>query len=201
MARPVVIRDETIVEAAREVFLARGFQATTAEVAERAGVSEGSIFKRFKSKFELFQAAMQADFEQPAFTRGLVERVGQGDLRENLYQLGAAIVDHLRAMMPLMMMSWSTPDGKGNPCLYPGGNDPAPVRILRDVAGYLEAEMRLQRMRRHDPEILARVFLGAIGNFLMFELVFRSHEKLPMPTETFLRGLVQLVWTGAAPVA
>jgi len=54
MARPTVIRDETIIDAAREVFLERGFGATTAEVAVRAGVSEGSIFKRFNSKVDLF---------------------------------------------------------------------------------------------------------------------------------------------------
>ena len=58
MARPTSIKDETIVAAAREVFLERGIQATTAEVAERAGVSEGSVFKRFKTKSELFRAAM-----------------------------------------------------------------------------------------------------------------------------------------------
>ena len=38
MARPVSIKDETIIAAARQVFLERGIQATTAEVAQRAGV-------------------------------------------------------------------------------------------------------------------------------------------------------------------
>lgn len=50
MARPVAIHDPTILDAAREVFLLRGAAATTAEVARRAGVSEGSIFKRYRTK-------------------------------------------------------------------------------------------------------------------------------------------------------
>ncbi|MBK6513564.1 MAG: TetR family transcriptional regulator [Polyangiaceae bacterium] len=40
MARPTVIRNEAILEAARDVFLERGILGTSAEVAQRAGVSE-----------------------------------------------------------------------------------------------------------------------------------------------------------------
>jgi hypothetical protein len=41
MARPVTISDEQILDAARAVFTEKGPRATTAEIAERAGVSEG----------------------------------------------------------------------------------------------------------------------------------------------------------------
>ena len=61
MARPTVIRNEAILQAARDVFLERGILATSAEVAQRAGVSEGSLFKRFKTKADLFRAAMGLD--------------------------------------------------------------------------------------------------------------------------------------------
>ncbi|MEO6418509.1 MAG: helix-turn-helix domain-containing protein, partial [Polyangiaceae bacterium] len=59
--RPPTISDDRLLEAAREVFLARGIRATTAEVAERAHVSEGTIFHRYKTKDALFSAAMQFD--------------------------------------------------------------------------------------------------------------------------------------------
>ena len=57
--RPPKIDPADILKVAREVFLARGIRATTQEVAERAGVSEGSIFYRFKSKEGLFREAME----------------------------------------------------------------------------------------------------------------------------------------------
>jgi len=47
MARPPVITEERILDAARGVFLKKGIRATTAEVAKRAGIAEGSIFNRF----------------------------------------------------------------------------------------------------------------------------------------------------------
>ena len=198
MARPIVIRDAAIIEAAQAVFLERGFRATTAEVAERAGISEGSIFKRFRTKFELFRAAMSATLEEPAFVRELPSRVGVGSVQESLVALGLDFVAHQRALTPLMMMAWSNPGEDGLPCIA-SEPDPPPMRMLKAVSGYFEAEMRLGRLRRHDAEIVARTFLGALHNYVVFELIFRSNEQLPLPAETFVRGLVQLLWVGAAP--
>src|SRR5262245_46157570 len=107
MARPVSIKDETIITAAREVFLERGIQATTAEVAQRAGVSEGSVFKRFKSKSELFHAAMGDRILEIEWVSSLPERVGRGEVRDNLAELGMQIIAFFRELMPIMMMSWS----------------------------------------------------------------------------------------------
>ncbi len=58
MGRPTILSDEKILSAARRVFLERGIRATTAEVAREAGVAEGSLFKRWKTKHALFFAAL-----------------------------------------------------------------------------------------------------------------------------------------------
>ena len=64
--RPPVISTERLLDVAREVFLELGIRATTSEVATRAGIAEGTIFHRFKSKEELFRAAMNFDPDAPA---------------------------------------------------------------------------------------------------------------------------------------
>ena len=52
-------RRERLLSAAREVFLASGLKgARTKDIAERAGVAEGLIFKNFGSKEGLFEAAV-----------------------------------------------------------------------------------------------------------------------------------------------
>src|SRR5579883_458509 len=107
MARPATIKDETIIEAARAVFLARGIRATTAEVAERAGISEGTIFNRFKSKVDLFRAAMQFKLEEPEWIKDLAKLVGKGKIDETLVQIGLQVIGFLRTCIPLMMMAWS----------------------------------------------------------------------------------------------
>jgi AcrR family transcriptional regulator len=200
MARPVSIKDETIVEAARQVFLERGIQATTAEVAERAGVSEGSVFKRFKSKEELFRAAMGENLMDPPFARDLGARVGKGEVGEVLFEIGMEIVAFFRRLMPLHMMLWSNPGPNGLPSVLCGPNPP-PVRMLKNLTGFFEAEMRSRRLRRHDAEIVARAFLGSINNFVFFEVLYQANGELPLAAETYVRGLVSLLWAGIEPVA
>jgi AcrR family transcriptional regulator len=199
MARPVSIKPETIIDAARQVFLERGIQATTAEVAERAGISEGTIFKRYKSKIDLFRAAMGENLVQPNWSVRLAARVGQGSVEENLFEIGMNVIAFFREMMPLMMMAWSNPAPNGLPGPLAGPNPP-PMRALKLLTGFVEAEMRAGRLRKHDAEIVARTFLGGLQNFVFFEVLYKANNELPLAAETYVRGLVQLLWAGIAPV-
>jgi AcrR family transcriptional regulator len=197
MTRPTTITTEQILDAAREVFLAKGIQATTAEVARRAGIAEGSIFNRFRTKQELFLRAMEPTLQDPEFLRKLEQRVGNGEVRENLLEFGNEMLAFLRGIVPLMMMSWSNRECGLPPHL--AAPDPPPVRALRRITAYFEAEMALGRLRRHDPEILGRVFMGSLQNYVFLELLLKAHHETPMPVEAYLCGVVELIWTGAAP--
>ena len=50
---------ERIVTAAAEVFAESGLDASTAEIAERAGVGEATLFRRFPTKWELVDAVLE----------------------------------------------------------------------------------------------------------------------------------------------
>ena len=200
MSRPSTITDEQILSPARELFLEKGIRATTSEVAKRAGIAEGSIFKRFKTKGDLFRAAMRPQLEEARWLATLATSTGKGDVRDTLYRAGLEAMEFFRTLMPLMMMSWSNPDDSDGSCVNPNfGPNPPALRALKTVSGFFEAEMRAGRLRRHDPEILARVFVGSIQNYVFFEMVLKAHDELPLPEESFLRGLIQLLWKGADP--
>ncbi|WP_200416608.1 TetR/AcrR family transcriptional regulator [Virgibacillus salexigens] len=66
MARPKKEkRKEDILEAGLEVFAKRGYyNTTTALIAEKAGISQPYVFKFFKTKEELFIAALDRAFER-----------------------------------------------------------------------------------------------------------------------------------------
>jgi AcrR family transcriptional regulator len=196
MARPAHITEEQILSAAREVFLEKGISATTAEVARRAGVAEGSIFKRFKTKDELFIAAMR--MAEPEWLAFMEKRVGKGDPRQNLVELGLEIINFFRQILPLMMMGWANPSPRGIPQALEGPNPP-PLRAIKKLASFFEAEMRSRRLRRHDPEVVARSFLGSLQNYVFFELLMKAHDELPLPAEMHVRGVVNLLWNGLAP--
>ncbi|HVY44292.1 MAG TPA: helix-turn-helix domain-containing protein [Minicystis sp.] len=217
MGRPPTIRDETIIQAAREVFLARGIRATTAEVAERAGVSEGSIFHRFKSKPDLFAAAMRAQLDEPAWARTLERRAGTGDLRETLIDVGREVIAFYRTILPLFMMTWSNPpiDAVGGACPMSGARPP-PLRSLRRITAFFEHEAAAGRIGPCNADVLARAFLGGLHNYVFLELVLDAEdardprstrrasidpEILPRPldAEAFVREHVRLLWEGIRP--
>jgi len=53
-----------IVAAAAEVFAERGLDASTAEIADRAGVGEATLFRRFPTKDDLIAAIVAAKMEE-----------------------------------------------------------------------------------------------------------------------------------------
>lgn len=53
-----------IVSAAAEVFAERGLDASTAEIAERAGVGEATVYRRFPSKEDLIAAIIATQMEE-----------------------------------------------------------------------------------------------------------------------------------------
>jgi AcrR family transcriptional regulator len=55
-----------ILEAAAAVFAERGLEASTAEIARRAGVGEATLFRRFPSKDDLVIAVVQSQMDEVA---------------------------------------------------------------------------------------------------------------------------------------
>src|SRR5262249_40407942 len=107
MPRPPSITNEQILDAARAVFLQKGIRATTAEVARRAGVAEGTIFNHFKNKDELFVACMEPALEDAAWVRTFLVGAAERDVRAVLYRAGLETIEFFRQLLPVMMMSWS----------------------------------------------------------------------------------------------
>jgi hypothetical protein len=95
------------------------------------------------------------------------------------------------------MMSWSSKCREDRARC--GADGKGALETLKHVAAFFEAEMRAGRMRRHDPEILARTFIGAVVNYTFTEMALQSQHELPLPAEMFMRGLVNLLWVGAEP--
>src|SRR5262249_15886457 len=113
MARPTVIQNQSILDAARLVFLERGNLGTSLEIARRAGVCEGTIFKRFGSKAGLFRAAMNVEDEPPAL-RELPERAGLDSVENNLTAAALEVIAHVQSLLPMWKMHWARSKRSGS---------------------------------------------------------------------------------------
>jgi AcrR family transcriptional regulator len=191
MARPKAISDDDILEAARAVFKDKGVLGTTAEVAARAGVSEGTLFNRFKSKEDLFRHAVAPRMVEKAWLDALMADVGRGEVRARLEAIAERYTTFFEELVPFILLHNANPQLAGPPRPHPA------IRQIAAIAAYLEAEMSLGRIRRRDPEVTARVFLGALFNDVFLGAQLRGERRLDRAA--FIGGLVDVVWEGIAP--
>lgn len=196
MARPTVIQTEQILDAARAVFLEKGVAATSAEVAQRAGVSEGSIFKRFKTKSELFQAAMGMDLEDlPRALEVLPSLAGHATVEANLVAAGLQSIGFFERLMPLMMMRWANPKTCFSAGLQ-GKEEPPPIRAQRHIAEYLRREIDLGRLREVDTQTIARAFMGALSTYVFSELLTSDREAGHIESRQYVAVYVRTLLGG-----
>lgn len=196
--RPPVISSERLLEVAREVFLERGVRATTSEVAERAGVSEGTVFHRFRSKDRLFREAMSFNPDEvPERFAAALDGLDNVELRDAMIRIATTVLDIGRVAVPLMMMSWSNPECCAE--LDEVKKREGYRTMTRRFASYFEARMAEGKLRRMDAEIFTRAFMGTLHHYCMTELMHQHTEEYALPEGMFVRGLVDLLLMGAAP--
>jgi AcrR family transcriptional regulator len=83
-------RRAALIEVTLPLLRQHGAAVTTRQIAEAAGVAEGTIFNAFPDKASLIVASMLTAFD-PEEARCAIQRVGVGDLRTRLIRA----VDHL----------------------------------------------------------------------------------------------------------
>jgi hypothetical protein len=54
-------------------------------------------------------------------------------------------------------------------------------------------------MRKHNPETVARMLLGSIQSYVFFEILLRAQQTMPLPVASYLRNLIEILWTGVQP--
>jgi AcrR family transcriptional regulator len=191
--RTATITDQQIIEAAREAFLEFGFGAPSSEIARRAGVSEGTIFKRFRTKEELFVAAV--GLPDGALWFGKAETmIGQGNLRDNLIELSLEIFQGAREVLPRIFMVIS----RGNaPMNHPQGNE-SPMNLAMDsLTNLFAAEIKLGRMRQINPEIAALMLLGALMHRAQLEVMF---SRAVIDPSSLVSKVIDAFWQGIEPL-
>lgn len=191
MARTPTITQSQILKAAREVFLEQGFSATTADVANRAGISSASIFKHFPTKEALFFAAMSAAPRDRIWTAELETEIGQGDPRADLLKIALRIASYTGELLPQMMLAWSV--RQPGEIVKPPGIEPD----FAALTAYLGREMALGRIARGDPTIPALTLLHTVVGFTMSQTLESTAVRLD--TSRFLEDFVNLLWRGLDP--
>ncbi|MFY8217210.1 MAG: TetR/AcrR family transcriptional regulator [Chthoniobacterales bacterium] len=161
-----------ILEAAASVFLEHGAGASTARIAERAGISEGILFKRFKTKEALFEAAMIADAGSDQWRKVLLDSVGKGSPHENLKNAILGLCEKLEKLIPKLMVR----DGQGARRPPPSATKSPPLEDAAAIARYLKRETKCGRLQIAQCDLHAHEIVGAVAHYAM--MMFRHETKI-----------------------
>jgi AcrR family transcriptional regulator len=197
MARPRQISDAQILEAARACFLEHGHQVSTTVIADRLGVSQAALFKRFGTKDDLMVAALRPD---PSSLDGLIARLDAGpDDRAvplQLREVALTIRDRFAEFLPRMAVLKSA--GLTPPPRREGAPKPIPPqRVHTALVGWLEQAHRRGVLRVPDPAAAAFALLGAIH--MQCFMAYMVGADGGLVSDEALASLVDSLWAGLAP--
>jgi AcrR family transcriptional regulator len=200
MPRPPKITNEEILAAAREVFLAQGGSGSTLEIAEKAGISEASIFKRFSTKQALFLAAIGIS-ETPQYVKLLSSQTPTAEIRSELTEICAQMAEFYQEVMPRVIMMMTQTKSSLPPLV------PPPLRDSQLFAGYLDRAIAQGLLKPCDSMTVAHAIVGAVQNYSMTQTIA---NKIPFPLpfilpklksvepQTFVHNLIETIWVGIA---
>jgi AcrR family transcriptional regulator len=201
---PATRRDlrDTILEAARRVIDEQGLQAaTTRRIAEVAGCAEGTIYRHFEDKHELFHELLAAS--APEFLPLVAELpslAGQGTLRGTLCEFGVAALRFFRAVLPFVGGSIVDPELREQQRQRFNAKDRGPVHSLRQLERYLRAEGELGRLGPGLPvEGAAAALLGAAFSKAYLDIWLGPEVLGARPDEDFVAGVVEALLQGLLP--
>jgi AcrR family transcriptional regulator len=201
MARPPKITNAEILAAARQVFLEQGSNASTLLIAERAGISEASIFKRFATKQALFLAAMGIT-EIREWVDVLAKATPTAAVKAELIEICGQILEFYQEVMPRVFMTM-TQGNSSHPPIVP----PPPVRDCQLLAGYLDRAISSGHLRSCDTTTIAHMIVGGITNYVVNQNIAGQWPVgMPLPEiklilpSTFIHNLIETLWMGIAPL-
>jgi TetR/AcrR family transcriptional regulator, mexJK operon transcriptional repressor len=171
-------RREEIAAIAERLFLERGFTETTMQlVAARAGASKETLYRHFGNKEELFAEIVRR--RSARITGGQDGELDMnGTPREVLGRLGRNLLDFLTLPDSLSFCRIMVAEAVRAPELGRIFYAQGPARVHRELARYLGRAARRGELRCPEPELAAKLFLGAIvANYQILGLIAPGLEQ------------------------
>ena len=155
-------REAQILDAATKVFASKGFRAaTTREIAAEAGVSEGTIYNYFDSKYDLLIAMSQRLALESL--QQLDDLPPEEDVRAYItalvtdrFDLLVKHMDLIRALMPEVLVDDDLRQAYVEQVLSPA---------LSYLGQYIESRTKAGVFRETKTDIVSRAMIGAMMSF------------------------------------
>jgi AcrR family transcriptional regulator len=195
MPRPKQISDEEILEVARECFLKSGVSVSAQVIADRVGLSQPALFKRFGTKDELVLRALAPPERLPVLD--WIEAVPvSGPFRPQLAELLEKIWETLRWILPriaVLTTSHFSPE-----TIFTRSENPPPLRLIAGLTSFFERSLENGQIRADiSPGALAQMVFGVLQSRAFFRFMLRSDNSVD--DALYIESTVDLLYRGIAP--
>ncbi len=195
-AEQKIQRPLQILDAAFEEFTKRGFTATRVEdIADRVGVTKGTVYVYFETKEALFAAMIEhvgRPFQEAFKAHARTSDDPVEELRLLLEFLFETLVDDRRMRE---LFRFVVAEGAKFPDLIDQHHDVLMAPVLGHINAILNEGVAKKRFRANPPE-LAKVVMSPVVGTLVFRLIFddrRSLDRqavLKVHLDLLMRGLL-----------
>lgn len=167
-----------IFEAARTLFISRGFAETTMEaIAQEAGVSKATLYAHYGNREDLFTAVISEGTAR--FSEDVLSAVAETkDLRTRMEHLARAVLDLLLSPDAVAINRIVSAEARRFPELGKLFYDNGPSMLLGKLAAVLEEEMSDGLLRRSPSHDAARHFVGLVQSDLLLRAMLGDNSAL-----------------------
>jgi TetR/AcrR family transcriptional regulator len=189
-------RREQIINAALTLFAERGFSGTrTREIAELAKVSETLIFQHFKTKEDLYRAALTALFSQYPVLPEVEDKMAARDDVGVFRAFALQIVKHGRQDRRIVRLGiFSAMEGPRFGEIFHQGGDAGPLPQL--LSPYIQQRIEDGAFRKVNAQIAAQLFIETANMYLADQEASISGPPLSFPYEEVVDTLVKIFLEG-----
>jgi AcrR family transcriptional regulator len=160
-----------IIDGARRLFLAQGFDAASMNaIAHAAGVSKGTLYVYFKSKEELFEAIVEEQSGRQA--EEIFTLASDGDVAVVLTRLGTEFVRFLCQPGGVPPLRAVIAIADRMPELGAKFYSAGPARGIASLRAFLEARVAAGDLRPHDCEVAAAQFIDSCLSLTFKPMLF-----------------------------
>ncbi|MFB9904569.1 TetR/AcrR family transcriptional regulator [Allokutzneria oryzae] len=186
-------RRSMIVHAVLPLLIEHGAAVTTSQIARAAGIGEGTIFRAFKDKDELFDACTLEALRPDSVLDAIAEIPVDQPLAERLVEAAEALGAHLERMSALMAALHPTGRGRRRDPSQPGRGTGGRRASMTAMRGAMTELFDPEKDRLRLPaDQLASLFLS---------LLFSRSRLNPDDGGPSIRQVVDVFLHGAVEVA
>ena len=186
-----------IIDAALGLFANKGLNGTrTKEIAKAAGISETLIFQHFKTKEDLYRAALNKLFDTHPLMPEIEELMTKKDDFVVFSTLALHLIKHNREDPRIMRLAiFSALDGPRTANMFSHRKEVEPS-LPELLAGYIQKRIDEGAFNKVNAQITGQLFIETVFMYIADQEVSISGPSLPFSDEETVETLVNIFLNG-----